>query len=90
MGARTGKRLTPPALGEPGARTAPRRLLRSLLFAWTALAVLPGVWAEARAADAEAKEPVPRVLACYWGLDRATDVTFLGFQKVCAVAPCVS
>ena len=23
----------------------------------------------------------PRVLACYWGLDRATDVTFLGFQK---------
>jgi hypothetical protein len=23
----------------------------------------------------------PRVLACYWGLDRATDVTFLGFKK---------
>ena len=22
-----------------------------------------------------------RVLACFWGLDRATDVTFLGFQK---------
>ena len=22
-----------------------------------------------------------RVLACYWGLDRATDITFLGFQK---------
>ena len=28
-----------------------------------------------------AERPKPRVLACYWGLDRATDVTFLGFQK---------
>ena len=86
MVARTGERLTP-ALGEPRARTAPRRLLRSLLLAWTTLAVVPGVWAQGRAADGDAKDPAPRVLACYWGLDRATDVTFLGFQKVRAFVP---
>lgn len=74
-----------PALGGP----RPRSLQRSLLLAWTALALASGLWGQARAASneakGEAKGAAPRVLACYWGLDRATDVTFLGFQKVCAV-----
>ena len=36
----------------------------------------------AAAAPTLAAAPRPgRVLACFWGLDRATDVTFLGFQK---------
>ena len=71
----------PSALGGP----RPRSLPRSSLLAWTALTLASGLWGQARAASNEAKGAAPRVLACYWGLDRATDVTFLGFQKVCAV-----
>jgi len=32
----------------------------------------------AGAAGAAGSDLVPRVLACFWGLDRATDATFLG------------
>ena len=42
-------------------------------------AAVPGAGKQAQPALAA---PRPgRVLACFWGLDRATDVTFLGFQK---------
>ena len=47
----------------------------------TSTAAVPGA-AGKRAQPAVAAAPRPgRVLACFWGLDRATDVTFLGFQK---------
>jgi hypothetical protein len=37
--------------------------------------------AAAEAAAAEGEPPSPRVLACFWGLDHASDSTFAGFQK---------
>ena len=69
----------------PALRVAPRLPHRALL-ACLALAALAATYAAAAPADAPAGAaaalpPAPRVLACYWGLDRATDVTFLGFQK---------
>jgi hypothetical protein len=40
-----------------------------------------GAHARTLAAAGVAGAPAPRVLACFWGLDRATDVTFASFQK---------
>ena len=47
----------------------------------TSTAAVPGA-AGKQAQPTLSAVPLPgRVLACFWGLDRATDVTFLGFQK---------
>ena len=77
-------RAQPPLLSS--AASAPLFLLLALSFA----AFINGTITSAPAGPAAGKQAQPalsaaprpgRVLACFWGLDRATDVTFLGFQK---------
>jgi hypothetical protein len=48
---------------------------------WLALALLCGSLPVLQTAPGSAAPRAPRVLACFWGLDRAADVTFASFQK---------